>query len=550
MRVRALAAWVVLHRLLFGNDYLLGMALWAVVSQLGDRISQLGSDLHSGALRMITTNIRLGEQETKELMEYLRHHPSASNSAMLSLTTHSDLESDITGSRVFEYEPELNTAIRICHKSSKTGRRRWVWIANYTYSASATQPDPVVSTTVTVLGSDKSPVEEMIQQGRELLRNRRRKFLHIVSTYNYKEDNYGLGWNHGYSTDKKPPGRSIHSVILPRSADGNRDEAAALLEDAREFLESELWYTERGIPYRRGYLLHGLPGGGKSSLVAAVASELKLPIYVLQISNELLTDDSLHRLFQTMTLTPSILLLEDIDAADGLVHRRRSSVSRSKDSLPLPPVAHSTPEQSHSSTGEETEAKQSGPSPPISDPNMMMLSLMKQQHEHQLKESAEKKKRDRKLTLSGLLNALDGPTATTGRLLFMTTNHRGKLDPALVRSGRIDYEIEFLPVDKWQTQRLFARFYQSFRSDEEDLSKRGTVDASDDADASLSAIFAERAIASGVPLSAADVQGHLMRHKGDPQSAVDNFDEMIHRARRKTQQGQEEDQEGKLEASS
>ena len=68
--------------------------------------------------------------------------------------------------------------------------------------------------------------------------------------------------------------------------------------------------------------------------------------------------------------------------------------------------------------------------------------------------------------------------------------------------------------------------------------------------AALSAIFAERAIASGVPLSAADVQGHLMRHRGDPQSAADNFDEMIRRARRKTQQVQEEDQEGKLEASS
>ena len=36
----------------------------------------------------------------------------------------------------------------------------------------------------------------------------------------------------------------------------------ALLEDAREFLASEAWYTERGIPYRRGYLLHGVPGGG------------------------------------------------------------------------------------------------------------------------------------------------------------------------------------------------------------------------------------------------------------------------------------------------
>ena len=102
------------------------------------------------------------------------------------------------------------------------------------------------------------------------------------------------------------------------------DQAEALLEDAREFLESERWYTERGIPYRRGYLLHGIPGGGKSSLVSAVASELKLPIYILQLSNELLSDDGLARLFQTMTLNPSIILLEDIDAASELVGSRDS----------------------------------------------------------------------------------------------------------------------------------------------------------------------------------------------------------------------------------
>ena len=39
----------------------------------------------------------------------------------------------------------------------------------------------------------------------------------------------------------------------------------SILEDAREFLDSEEWYTLAGIPYRRGYLLHGPPGTGKSA---------------------------------------------------------------------------------------------------------------------------------------------------------------------------------------------------------------------------------------------------------------------------------------------
>ena len=94
---------------------------------------------------------------------------------------------------------------------------------------------------------------------------------------------------------------------------------------------------------------------------------------------------------------------------------------------------------------------------------MMMLQLMKQQQEDQKKDREEKEKRERKITLSGLLNALDGPTATTGRILFMTTNFRNKLDPALIRSGRIDYEIEFRHADAWQAERLFKRFYLSPR---------------------------------------------------------------------------------------
>ena len=44
-----------------------------------------------------------------------------------------------------------------------------------------------------------------------------------------------------------------------------------------------------------------------------------------------------------------------------------------------------------------------------------------------------------RLTLSGLLNAIDGVTSSEGRIVFMTTNYVDKLDPALIRPGRVDY---------------------------------------------------------------------------------------------------------------
>ena len=57
----------------------------------------------------------------------------------------------------------------------------------------------------------------------------------------------------------------VFRIDKHRTNDSSCDQISieALLEDAREFLASEAWYTERGIPYRRGYLLHGVPGGGR-----------------------------------------------------------------------------------------------------------------------------------------------------------------------------------------------------------------------------------------------------------------------------------------------
>ena len=58
-----------------------------------------------------------------------------------------------------------------------------------------------------------------------------------------------------------------------------------MLADAKRFKESAGWYGDRGIPYRRGYLIHGTPGSGKTSLITAMAGELRLNICILNLSN-------------------------------------------------------------------------------------------------------------------------------------------------------------------------------------------------------------------------------------------------------------------------
>ncbi len=103
------------------------------------------------------------------------------------------------------------------------------------------------------------------------------------------------------------PRRPIESVIL-------RDGLAQMLvNDAQAFFASKQWYRDRAIPWRRGYLLHGAPGCGKSSIAHALASHLGMNIAVLSLAS-VAGDTPLRSLMQTMP-PKCLLLMEDIDAA-------------------------------------------------------------------------------------------------------------------------------------------------------------------------------------------------------------------------------------------
>lgn len=253
-----------------------------------------------------------------------------------------------------------------------------------------------------------------------------------------------------------------------------------MLDDARRFSLSETrrWYSDRGIPYRRGYLLHGKPGSGKSSMCHALASELDRPVYVLSLSSKSLNDATL---VDRMSEVPydSIVLLEDIDAAfvDGDASAEDASAGGQK----------------------KKPAKGGG------------------------------RGRDGKgaLSFSALLNAIDGIGAAEGRLLCMTTNHADRLDSALVRPGRIDSQFAFENATPQQARELYLHWYAPrgappALTDAAKTDSSGHTNGLSQADAEACAQRFGVQVPSGL-VSVAALQGFLLSCGADHQQAVEGI---------------------------
>lgn len=114
---------------------------------------------------------------------------------------------------------------------------------------------PWESVTLTALGTNRNVYFEILDEARKLA-------LQKTEGRTVMYTAMGSEWRpFGYPRKKRP----ISSVVLDRSIEEH------ILNDVREFIGNPKWYVDRGIPYRRGYLLHGPPGCGKSSFITALA---------------------------------------------------------------------------------------------------------------------------------------------------------------------------------------------------------------------------------------------------------------------------------------
>lgn len=104
--------------------------------------------------------------------------------------------------------------------------------------------------------------------------------------------------------------------------------AQDLKRDICAFHSNYKWYTENNVSYRRGYLLYGPPGNGKSSCARVIGSQCEMDIYTLNFGSDKADDATLSKMFDTAGChVPSLVLMEDIDRLFGRSRQTKTNVT-------------------------------------------------------------------------------------------------------------------------------------------------------------------------------------------------------------------------------
>ena len=235
---------------------------------------------------------------------------------------------------------------------------------------------------------------------------------------------YSMAHNNGYQRIPPKPEKFIEEEIkvpiaesIHIKSDKKPFQYLYLQKSQKELLESYLanfknnreLYDKMGILYKAGICLSGLPGCGKTSTIMAIATYLNKDIYYLDLG-KIKTNNELKLCIdyvKTNSQRGGIIIFEDIDCSTDIVKCR----SNTNDII--------------------TENN--------------ITKVVDSQND--------------KLSLSFLLNILDGTMSPEDIIFIFTTNHKEKLDPALIRPGRMDIDIVIEKCCRYQLQQIYFDLY-------------------------------------------------------------------------------------------